>query len=166
MRHLNGEDGTTPTSTRSININPRPLWNDTRETNNNGHLTQAIHNTNLFNNNSVNTYSNYSYQNNCTLPLLSNVKIMGLNVCGIRSKLNNNIFESVVKELGIEILCLSETKTDHIDLTGTKFNGEYTCFTKEKTEYRYGGVHGLAMIIKDNIAAHTQLLTDTNMYSG
>ena len=93
----------------------------------------------------------------------TNVKILGLNMCGLRSKLNNNImFEDFVVKHELDILCLSETKTDHIDLTDTKLNGEYTCFVKEKTEgnYRYGGVHGLAMIVKENIATHAQLLTD------
>ena len=72
------------------------------------------------------------------------------------------MFEDFVVKHKLDILCLSETKTDHIDLTDTKLNGEYTCFVKEKTEgdYLYGGVHGLAMIVKENIATHAQLLTD------
>ena len=90
---------------------------------------------------------------------------MGLNVCGLRSKLNNNtMFEDFVVKHELDILCLSETKTDHIDLTDTKLNGQYTCFVKEKSiskpKHRYGGVHGLAMIVKENIATHAQLLTD------
>ena len=105
----------------------------------------ANNNINFSSINSVNENLNYPYQNNFTFPSPYNVKIMGLNVCGIRSKLINNIFEDFVREQGIEILCLSETKTDHIDLTDTKFNGEYTCFTKEKTKstHRNGGVHVL-----------------------
>ena len=57
---------------------------------------------------------------------------------------------------------MSETKTDHIDLTGTTLDNEYSCFVKEKSinRHRYGGVHGLAMIIKNDIAAHVQLLAD------
>ena len=95
----------------------------------------------------------------------TNVKIMGLNVCGLRSKLNiNTMFEDFVVKHELDILCLSETKTDHIDLTDTKLNGQYTCFVKEKSiskpKHRYGGVHGLAMIVKENIATHAQLLTD------
>ena len=90
----------------------------------------------------------------------NNVKIVGLNVCGLRSKLNDISFENFA--IKYEIICLSETKTDHIDLSGTKLNGEYSCFTKEKSvnSHRHGGVHGLAMIIKKNIAEHAQLLAD------
>ena len=109
-------------------------------------------------NNSDNLCVNTIYQNNRLLPLYNSVKIVGLNVGGLRSKLNDLSFERFA--IKYEIICLSETKTDHIDLSGTKLNGEYSCFTKEKSvnSHRHGGVHGLAMIIKKNIADHAQLL--------
>ena len=113
------------------------------------------------NNNSDNINANSINQNNRVLPFINNVKIVGLNVCGLRTKLlKDKSFENFA--IKYEILCLSETKTDHIDLSGTILNGEYSCFVKEKSvnSHRYGGVHGLAMIIKDNIAAHAQLLAD------
>ena len=99
-------------------------------------------------NNNVNLGVNTIYQNNRLLPFYKNVKIVGLNVCGLRSKLNDVSFERFA--IKYEILCLSETKTDHIDLSGTILNGEYSCFVKEKSvnSHRNGGVHGLAMIIK------------------
>ena len=111
-------------------------------------------------NNSDNLGVNTIYQNGNLRLSYKNIKIVGLNVCGLRSKLNDISFENFA--IKYEIICLSETKTDHIDLSGTKLNGEYSCFTKEKSvnSHRHGGVHGLAMIIKKNIAEHAQLLAD------
>ena len=98
------------------------------------------------------------------LPVTENidVNILGLNVCGLYSKLKYNVLQKFTKENDFDILCLSETRTDHIDLAGTSLN-EYSYFIKEKTvnTHRYGGVHGLCMIIKDKFKNHAQVLTDT-----
>ena len=88
-------------------------------------------------------------------------KIIGLNVCGLRSKVHNGIFDKYAKEY--DILCLSETKlakiTD-IDFSGTCLN-DYHCYIKEKTinSHTYGGVHGLCMLVKNNLVKHTELIT-------
>ena len=88
-------------------------------------------------------------------------KILGLNVCGLRSKVNNGIFDEYAKQFAI--ICLSETKlaknTD-IDLTGTNLN-DYLCITKEKTikSHQYGGVHGICMLIRNNIVNHSKIIT-------
>ena len=85
---------------------------------------------------------------------------MGLNVCGLKSKLGNVIFEEFAKDF--DILCLSETKLSHIDLSGTCLN-DYHCFIKVKTvtTHQHGGVHGLCMIVKSNIANYATLITET-----
>ena len=89
------------------------------------------------------------------------IKILGLNVCGLRSKLNNGIFDEYVK--CFQVICLSETKlsknTD-IDFSGTSLI-DYNCYTKEKTieSHQYGGVHGLCMLVSNNIVKHSKLIT-------
>ena len=58
-------------------------------------------------------------------------KILGLNVCGLRSKLNNGIFDVYAKDF--DILCLSETKLDKavdIDFSGTHLE-DFHCYTKD-----------------------------------
>ena len=89
-------------------------------------------------------------------------KILGLNVCGLRSKLRNVIFEDYIKIF--EILCLTETKlgknTD-IDFVGTSLN-EYFCYTKEKIikKHPHGGVHGICMFVKNNILKYSKLVSE------
>ena len=73
-------------------------------------------------NNSDNLGVNTIYQNGNLLLSYKNIKIVGLNVCGLRSKLNDISFENFA--IKYEIICLSKTKTDHIDLSGTILNGE------------------------------------------
>ena len=62
-----------------------------------------------------------SYNNNNNCPLVKNidVNIVGLNVCGIKSKLKYNALQKFANENDYDIFCLSETRTDHIDLAGT-----------------------------------------------
>ena len=62
--------------------------NENSETNN------LINNVNLCINNNIN--------NNVI------TKIMGLNICGFRSKINNGVFDEYAKNY--DVLCLSETK--------------------------------------------------------
>ena len=97
----------------------------------------------------------------------NDTKILGLNVCGLRSKLNNGYFDEYAKEF--DILCLSETKVTNnleIDLSSTSLSNYY-CYTKEKivTGHKHGGVHGLCMLVKNNIINHSKLITDTNVKS-
>ena len=109
--------------------------------------------------NDYNINGNNLYQSSCIVVVKNDVKIVGLNVCGIKSKLRNGIFEEFAKQY--DILCLSETKVGQIDLTGTSLSNDYTSFCKEKSisKHRYGGVHGLGMIVKNSIAIYAQLLT-------
>ena len=89
-------------------------------------------------------------------------KILGLNVCGQRSKLSNAYFDEYAKYY--DILCLSETKISNdtnIDLSDTLLN-DYFCYTKEKTidSHQYGGVHGICMLIKNSIAKYSKKITN------
>ena len=90
-------------------------------------------------------------------------KIVAINVCGLRSKLNNGIFDEYAKNF--DILCLSETKVGtilDIDLSDTSLN-DYHCYIKEKStdnRHQYGGVHGLCMLVRNNIVKHAELIPD------
>ena len=44
---------------------------------------------------------------------LSNVNILGINVCGLHKKSDYGILEKYIQEF--DIICLSETKTDDVD---------------------------------------------------
>ena len=91
-------------------------------------------------------------------------KILGLNVCGLRSKVNNGIFDIYAKDY--DILCLSETKLDRIDdidFSGTHLEN-YHCYIKEKklSSHQYGGVHGICMLVKNNIVNHSKPVEGVN----
>ena len=66
---------------------------------------------------------------NSSSNIITNVKIVGLNVCGLRSKLGNGPFEVYAKKY--DILCLSETYCDYIDLSNTILK-DCSCFGKKK----------------------------------
>ena len=99
-------------------------------------------------------------QNNQIQDVIERVKILGLNVDGLRSKLRRGIFEQYARQF--DILCLSETKMHHIDLTGTTIH-DYSCYIKEKSisSHQYGGVHGLCMMVKSSIAEYAHQIKDT-----
>ena len=77
------------TDTRTLNF----VENNVNGQNENSEKTNVI-NANLCSNNKIN--------NNVI------TKIMGLNICGFRSKINNGIFDEYAKNY--DVLCLSETK--------------------------------------------------------
>ena len=85
--------------------------------------------------------------------------MVGLNVCGLRSKLKNSIFEVFVKDY--DVICLSETKVDFDDYVNYSIEG-YSCIKKEILikRHRYGGVHGLCMFLKEEYFKLTKVLND------
>ena len=98
--------------------------------------------------------------NNSEHDTTAEIKILGLNVCGLRSKLRNSFFESYCANFNI--ICLSETRQNQIDLSRSELSN-YTCFIKEKTipDHRYGGVHGLCMLVDKKYTDHAKQLNDT-----
>ena len=110
---------------------------------NNSKLNNHMYNTNIS--------DKKQYQNNVI------TKILGLNVCGLKSKLNNGIFDDYVKNF--DILCFSETKLQNIadiDFSGTNLE-DYYCHIKEHVSgygHQYGGVHGICMLVKNNLVKH------------
>ena len=138
--------------------------NNNYDNNSNGNANNETNNSSgdgedVLSNNENDVSFYYNAQNNDIPHIMQNVKLIGLNVCGLRSKLRNGIFEEFA--IQYDILCLSETNLHNIDLSGTSL-ANYTCFIKEKSlnSHRYGGVHGLCMIVKNNIAEHAQIITE------
>jgi len=85
---------------------------------------------------------------------------MCLNVCGLGTKLKYGILDKYISDYDIISLC--ETKTDHIDYED--FPG-YTvfCLQKKKSQpYRYGGIHGICILVKDVFAASTSIIQNTS----
>ena len=75
------------------------------------------------------------------------IRICGLNVCGLNSKINNGILNEYIKQFNI--FCVYETKVAKgIDIANfTVFN------IKTKPEnFRLPGVHGLSVYISDQLA--------------
>ena len=78
------------------------------------------------------------------------LKILGLNVCGINSKINNGALYEYINEF--DICCFSETKSRK----GVAIN-DYTVFNMDtkpkKSEKNWlPGYHGLQVYISDRIA--------------
>jgi hypothetical protein len=89
-------------------------------------------------------------------------KILFLNVNGLHSKINLNVFESYIKPF--DIVCLSETKTKV--LQDEELNG-FKIFMKKTTckSHRYGGIHGLCILVKEDIAPHCEIVDECNSNS-
>ncbi len=87
-----------------------------------------------------------------------NIRFMGLNVCGVASKLRLGILENYIRDFDVISLC--ETKTDEIDEDALP---DYTSFSLQKSNatHRYGGVHGISLLVKNHLASSTTILKDT-----
>ena len=74
-----------------------------------------------------------------------------LNVCGLHSKLKYNILQNYIKKY--DVICLTETKCDLIDVD---IISGYKCFimSKKRINHRYGGIHGICILVKEHIAIH------------
>ena len=83
------------------------------------------------------------------------LKICGINICGLKSKLNNGVFSDYIEEF--DICCLTETKTSK----GIEIDN-YTVFNLEKKtdSYAYAGIHGLQVYINDRIANQCYQIND------
>ena len=85
----------------------------------------------------------------------TNVKVLGLNVCGLKSKANNGIFEQYIKHY--DIVCLSETKINpNVDIVSIP---GYTCINmdRKKTCFKTGGI---AILVKAEIREYVKILTE------
>ena len=80
------------------------------------------------------------------------MKIIGLNVCGLHSKLELGILTEMIKD--VDFACLSETKTDDVDMDFIPPGFKVFHKVKTNSKFRHGGVHGLCLIAKDIYNIH------------
>ena len=79
---------------------------------------------------------------------LNSLNILGLNVCGIASKLRNGAFELYAEDF--DIICLTETKSNLPDLSNTCLSN-FKCIPllPKSRGQRYGGFHGICVLIRE-----------------
>ena len=83
------------------------------------------------------------------------IRICGLNVCGLNSKLKNGIFEDYIKKF--HIICLSETKVK-LDVK----TENYECFKLPPNvkKYLYPGIHGINILVSNTYKGSVVQLQD------
>ena len=86
------------------------------------------------------------------------VKIMGLNMCGLRSKTQLVILVKYIQEF--DFVCLSETKTDAIEADHFK---NFTPITMERKckKHKYGGIHGICVLVKKKYSKYIHTVQET-----
>lgn len=86
------------------------------------------------------------------------MNILGLNVCGLISKINLGILEEYIKDY--HIICLSETKTDTVE--DLYFPGYKVIFCPRKgKQHKYGATHGLCVLVKTHIYDYTEVISNS-----
>ena len=96
---------------------------------------------------------NYASRVNCR-----KINILGLNVCGLLSKLELGIIDNYVQDY--DFLCFSETKTNDIDVND--INGFTPFILQPKTkDQKLGGFHGICIFVRNNIADFFHVITDS-----
>ena len=74
------------------------------------------------------------------------LNLVGINVCGLNSKLNLGILEEFAQDF--DILCVSETKCDQVDDDAIPGFCSFV-MPKKNNLHRYGGVHGICVFVKE-----------------
>ena len=77
------------------------------------------------------------------------LKVGGLNVCGLRSKLDLGILQKHVEQYDIIALC--ETKWD-ISTSESLIHGyKHISMMKRNSVHKYSGIHGLCVFARDHL---------------
>ena len=84
-----------------------------------------------------------------------NLRILGLNVCGLISKLNLNVLEDLICD-NYDIICFSETKLDRIDEANIKIEG-FVPFYHHRPKYKQKS-GGIATFVHVNISENVELV--------
>ena len=87
------------------------------------------------------------------------IKICGLNVCGLNSKINLGVFNDYIKT--IDIMCVSESKV----AKGNNIS-EFKTFELENESKKYPlpGIHGLHVYIADHLAGQCSQISIINPF--
>ena len=97
-----------------------------------------------------------SYSNQISICKKS-IKIYSINVGGLSTKYDMGILDEVI--CNYDIICLTETKTNHIE--NFAFDGfkVMTMPIKNKT-HKFGGIHGICMLIRDELYDSIELICE------
>ena len=92
---------------------------------------------------------------------LSYLKCVSLNVSGLQSKLRLGILDHYLEKF--DIIGLTETNTDSPELSNTRLSN-FTCYPKKmsnpSSKYKYGGIHGICILVNPVYADSFQIVTD------
>lgn len=87
------------------------------------------------------------------------LSIVALNVNGLISKLNTGIIDVYLKSY--DVICLSETLSDSVDLSNSYLH-DFECYNLSRSsEQKFGGFHGMCILMKKHIYAYSERLYDT-----
>ena len=84
---------------------------------------------------------------------LSVLKIVGLNVCGLASTLQNPEFIEFIQEN--DISCLTETKTDKADVIDIE---NFHAFCKHRTSLSYRKSGGIVVYVRDIYSKYVTII--------
>ena len=87
-----------------------------------------------------------------------------INVCGLHSKLKYGSLQDHIKN---DLICLTETKCD--SLIGYDIDGyNLISWEKKSRKHKYGGIHGVCILINQNLLNIVTLYTilNQNVYYG
>ena len=90
--------------------------------------------------------------------------MLSLNLQGLSSKLDNGLLD--IHLAGADLICLTETKTDFPDLKDTVL-ANCKCYSMQKLSrnHKYGGIHGICIILSDVIYNNSDLVANTRSES-
>ena len=91
-------------------------------------------------------------------PFLLN--IVSLNVNGLTSKLNAGIIDMYL--VAYDIICLSETLTDSIDLSQSLLSDFESYCLPRRCGQKFGGFHGMSILMKKYVFEHSLMLDNTS----
>jgi len=83
------------------------------------------------------------------------IALCSINVCGLRSKLNYCIFQTFIKTY--DFICMSETKCDTLFENDIKSHVPFF-MKKHLPSHKYGGIHGLGILIRTCYAEHCHII--------
>ena len=101
----------------------------------------------------VNISNQRNTQTNYQTKTYYNLRIISINVCGLKSKVTCPEFISLIENH--DIICVQESKLDDVDCVQINGFTVYTNNRKKITRYRSGGI---ALIIRNSILSHIEIL--------
>ena len=81
------------------------------------------------------------------------LQVASVNTGGLNSKLKYNVLHQLVDKT--DIVCLSESRTNYI--AQDEFPDHVALVAQSKRNHKFGGIHGLCVLVRRNIAQHVKI---------